>query len=478
MADFTWASSTPQHAQAPFEIATGGLEERMKLSGVRKAKADSIHFRQLGTISGDLGMVHIAISSDIGQYQDTMSKVCQMPAELRKEIDNIIIKNTYHDVPHDKPTLKLNGKRFRGTGNSSSVPPRDAEQVRDKEKRSSESKYYDTVLKNLEDECEMLKTEVEDMFLIWFSSFNRPGTAVDDDSVIGIELRSTDYDEGQGDVENNELPRVDRGVDPGLLDRSGTDSESVESQKENWRYWLVRKLEGKWPPIYKEMPKYDDGRVKIDLWNMIVRKINRYYDRHGLDGYVDPDEQKTIRTKRKKRKAKEKKGLLVRMKRFLFTLLAIAVAAISSIVFTEYEVNRLAETAESNLDSSIAVMEKHESRLNIDEATIKNLNSSIQMVMTKVQRIAHRLRADELVQEISLIMRSFFGEQRRIVGGLAALSHHRLPPQLLNMKALTSTLVGLRSKVERQGMRLGVDKFHDIFGLDCSYAIYQNGTVW
>ena len=98
--------------------------------------------------------------------------------------------------------------------------------------------------------------------------------------------------------------------------------------------------------------------------------------------------------------------------------------------------------------------------------------------MHKVERIAHRLRADELVQEISLIMRQFFGEQRRIVGGLAALSHHRLPPQLINMRGLTTTLAELRNKVERQGMRLGLQKFHDIFGLDCSYAVYKNGTIW
>ena len=49
------------------------------------------------------------------------------------------------------------------------------------------------------------------------------------------------------------------------------------------------------------------------------------------------------------------------MKRFIFTLFAIAAAAISSIIFTEYEVHRLAQTAEANLDSSITVMEKHES---------------------------------------------------------------------------------------------------------------------
>ena len=65
---------------------------------------------------------------------------------------------------------------------------------------------------------------------------------------------------------------------------------------------------------------------------------------------------------------------------FIFTLFAIAAAAISSIIFTEYEVHRLAQTAEANLDSSITVMEKHESRLNIDETTLEHLNSSVKLL--------------------------------------------------------------------------------------------------
>ena len=472
------AKAASPHVQAPFEVATGGIESRLRLSTVRKETPDSIHFREMGSVSGDVGMVHVAISSDIGQYQDTMNKVCKMPGELKKEIIKIMSKDRFHDKKHSKPAKELKGKRFTGdgTGNSTTIPPRDEDK--------KTSRYYDTVLENLEDECNMLKQEVDDMFLIWFSSFNRPGTVVDDDSVIGKELRSAEYgpdDEDDDDeIDDNDKfmpPRVDRGIETG----KGKGTESVsESMKENWRYWLTRKLEGKWPPFYKDMPKYDNGAVKIELWNWIVRKIDRYYDKHDLNGKVNEQAvagNKTVNTKRKKRKAK-KEDLLTRTKRFLFTLFAIAVAAISSIVFTEYEVNRLAETAENNLDSSIAVMEKHESRLNIDEATIENLNNSLKMVMHKVERIAHRLRADELVQEISLIMRQFFGEQRRIVGGLAALSHHRLPPQLINMRGLTTTLAELRNKVERQGMRLGLQKFHDIFGLDCSYAVYKNGTIW
>jgi len=138
----------------------------------------------------------------------------------------------------------------------------------------------------------------------------------------------------------------------------------------------------------------------------------------------------------------------------------------------------MAETANANLDSTIKVMQKQETRLNIDENTLANLNESIKLVWDKVVTLSRRMRSDELVQEVSLIMRQFYEEQRRIVTGLAALSHHRLPPELVNMKALTSTLTSLRNDIERKNMRLGINNFHDVFNLDVSYAAYPNGSIW
>ena len=75
-------------------------------------------------------------------------------------------------------------------------------------------------------------------------------------------------------------------------------------------------------------------------------------------------------------------------------------------------------------------------------------------------------------------MRRFFDEQRRIVSGLATLSNNKLPPELINMKSLTSTLIGLRNKVEQQNLKLGMNKFHDIFSQQTSYAVFKNGTIW
>ena len=178
-----------------------------------------------------------------------------------------------------------------------------------------------------------------------------------------------------------------------------------------------------------------------------------------------------IKTKKKKTKTN------TRRKRFIISGLIAVVAAISSAIFTAYEVDRLAANAEHNLDSTVHVLEAHESRLNIDERTIENLNSSIKLVMTKVVNIAHRLKADELVTEVSQIMRRFFQEHRRIVTGLASLSHHRLPPELMSVKSLTTTMINLRRKVEHQNMRLSIKNFNEIFNLDTSYVAYPNGEI-
>ena len=63
------------HRAAPYDIATGNIQQRLDLSGAKKSAQDSLHFRDVGKISGDTGYIHIGIKSDIKQYQQTMSKV-------------------------------------------------------------------------------------------------------------------------------------------------------------------------------------------------------------------------------------------------------------------------------------------------------------------------------------------------------------------------------------------------------------------
>ena len=269
--------------------------------------------------------------------------------------------------------------------------------------------------------------------------------------------------------------------------RRGTSPDDVSEQvKEDWRYWAARKMNGQWPPTYSEMPHNPDGSVKISLWNKIWRKVTQndnmqlgrmiansgmVDDAYAGDSELDDDMNADVKTKKKKKKDRR------RRKRFIISGLIAVVAAISSAIFTAYEVDRLASNAEHNLDSTVHVLEAHESRLNIDEHTIENLNSSIKLVMTKVTNIAHRLKADELVLEVSQIMNRFFQEHRRIVTGLAALSHHRLPPELVSVKSLTTTMINLRRKVEHQNMRLSIKNFNEIFNLEASYVAYPNGNT-
>ena len=230
------------------------------------------------------------------------------------------------------------------------------------------------------------------------------------------------------------------------------------------------------------MPQNADGSVKLELWNYIERRVNRYFAKHGNEThvYVEDDDDEDGNNKRRRRKNRSKRqtkkeGFLSRIRRFLVTLI-MTLLAVSSVLYTMHEVHSMAVTANHNLKSSIEVMQRHETRLDIDEGTIKHLNDSIRVVMDKVVKISHRLKADETVTEISLIMRRFFEEHRRIITGLSSLSANRLPPELVNMKSLTNTLQSMRSKIERQNMRMGIDKFHDIFSCDTSYAIYENGT--
>ena len=63
------------HRAAPYEVATGSIHQRLKLSTAVATAQDSLHFREVGTISGDTGYIHVGIKSDMQQYQDILSKV-------------------------------------------------------------------------------------------------------------------------------------------------------------------------------------------------------------------------------------------------------------------------------------------------------------------------------------------------------------------------------------------------------------------
>ena len=63
------------HRAAPYEVATGSIHQRLTLSTAVPTSQDALHFREVGTISGDTGYIHVGIKSDMQQYQDIMSKV-------------------------------------------------------------------------------------------------------------------------------------------------------------------------------------------------------------------------------------------------------------------------------------------------------------------------------------------------------------------------------------------------------------------
>lgn len=342
------ANTAPNpHVGAPFEIAMGSLEERLKKSTTETTKADNVHFRERGTISGDLGMIHIGIQSNLKEYQDKMREVCKMPMQLRKRIKDMIL-----DDANGNKTLQKSHKN-----ESLSQPPvRNGERI-----KKHNSKHYDRVLTNLDEECEMLQHEINDIFLIWYSSFNRPGTSVDKnyDNPVGEQIQNSDYDLNNRRLSENNArdPRVNtlntltgppeaydtetnkRGTN---TDSSyGNDGESTSSnEKEDWRYWLDYKLSGLvWPPTYRQMPQYKDGSVKIELWNYILRKISRWQSRRNATSESDDEDDQSIRWRGPKPK-KSKRSVKPRRRRFIFTLLAMAAAAISSLVFTEYEINR------------------------------------------------------------------------------------------------------------------------------------------
>ena len=105
------------------------------------------------------------------------------------------------------------------------------------------------------------------------------------------------------------------------------------------------------------------------------------------------------------------------------------------------------------------------------------MKGTIKQIIDKMAVLSQRLHADELVAEVSAIMNSFFQQHRRIINGFTALTQNKLPAALVNMRAMTTTLTELRSKMERQGMRIGITKFDDIFNLDVSHAAYPNGNI-
>ena len=397
------------------------------------------------------GMIHIAVQTDIKKYLDEMDNVCDLPRKLAES--HVWRRGESNKTVQDTPVSSVR--------NGDVLMPGD--------------KYFQRVLDIMDAECNIMKEEIVDRLLIWYSHYNRPGTSKDDDSATSMQERSSEEEINESPKTDNDLrlrKAVDNGIDTGK-------APITDSQRSDWRYWYVQRMHGNWPPPWRDLPKKANGQVDLKLWTMITNKITKKLDEvQGRARQMpDPDVIEPAGKRRKKRSKPKPTGLFRRFKRFLFTLLAVAFVAISSVIYTQYEVNQMAETANANLDSSIKVLSKHEMRLNIEEKTLENMKGTIKQIIDKMAVLSQRLHADELVAEVSAIMNSFFQQHRRIINGFTALTQNKLPAALVNMRAMTTTLTELRSKMERQGMRIGITKFDDIFNLDVSHAAYPNGNI-
>jgi len=154
-----------------------------------------------------------------------------------------------------------------------------------------------------------------------------------------------------------------------------------------------------------------------------------------------------------------------------------AVIAVSSAIYSVYELNAIASASEADQQMNVQVLQEHETRLQIDNRSLEILNKTLAHLDVELAGFGVRLSRDEVFMHLALSLDTMFDEYHRIERGLNALSQNRITPDLLMTKATTKAIKHLSRRMRSLGYTLALDSYQDLFQCQTSHLMYKNNSL-
>jgi hypothetical protein len=94
----------------------------------------------------------------------------------------------------------------------------------------------------------------------------------------------------------------------------------------------------------------------------------------------------------------------------------------------------------------------------------------------KVAELSNTLGTDELILQLGFTLDSVFEDSTGILRGMNALADNRLSPDFIKTSKMTAALLRLENSMQREGYKLGLETFDDIYRCQTSTLVWNNGT--
>lgn len=153
--------------------------------------------------------------------------------------------------------------------------------------------------------------------------------------------------------------------------------------------------------------------------------------------------------------------------------LGAGVASIFSSLFSSGDIDGLIADQKVN----VRVLQSHETRLGINEHSIRLLNLTLSKTLAVMQEIRHEQLWEQYIIQLMVVMQSGYDEVERLIRGMNSLSTNRLSPDLVKSEPLLKALLKLKGGMGSEGYNLGLSVYEELYRCDTSHMVYHNGTL-
>lgn len=168
--------------------------------------------------------------------------------------------------------------------------------------------------------------------------------------------------------------------------------------------------------------------------------------------------------------------LPVREKRSVVAIIS-SLIAVASAIYTQAEMRQLSSKMHAQQEVNIQLLQEHQTRLSINTESIRLINSTLGKVGLKISGIQDTIQNDEIIQHLSYTINNYVHEVTRIIRGLNTLAMHKLSPDLIKTEEMSTALTQLRIRMLKEGYKLGVQMYDDVFRCATSHMVFANGTM-
>ena len=169
----------------------------------------------------------------------------------------------------------------------------------------------------------------------------------------------------------------------------------------------------------------------------------------------------------------------VRVKRQFFLaglLVGAAIVAVSSYFFSN---SALIDISEGNSQNPITIrhLQDHETRISTNSRSITILKDHLTAVENQIRVDHDNIHILHLLIRTQDMLISLVRSTDHLISGLELLHDHRLSSKLIQTSQVVPVLKEMKEKLAKLNLIPAIDHAEDLYRLECSHMIFENGTI-